>query len=76
MTILKAKDYLFNLTGHITFDYNGYSCGVDPLARDSFDMWYGDNEISVNSIDEVLNTKFFDGKSLLDIWDDVTELDF
>lgn len=76
MTILKVKDYLSNLTGHITFNYNEYSCGVDPLAQDSFDMWYGDNEISVNSIDEVLNTKFFDGKSLLDIWDNVTALDF
>ena len=76
MTISKAKDYISKLTGHIAFDYNGYSCGIDPLALDSFDMWCGDNEISVDSIDAVMNTKFFDGKPLIDIWEDVTEFDF
>lgn len=76
MTITEVKDYLPNLISHITFDYNGYSCGVDPLAVGAFDMWYGNKEITVKSIDEVLNTKFFDGESLTDIWDDVTELDY
>lgn len=76
MTLLDVKKYLADLIGHVIFDYNGYSCGVDPIALDSFDMWYGDNEITVNSVEEVMNKNFFDGKSLKDIWDDVTELDF
>ena len=76
MTISEVKKYLSDLIGHITFEYNSYSCGVDPITLNSFDMWYGDNVITVNSIDEVINNNFFDGKSLKDIFDDITELEF
>lgn len=76
MTITEAKDYLANLIGHITFCYNGYNCGIDPLAVDEFNMWYGDNEIIVNSVGKVISINFFDGKSLNEIWSDITELDF
>lgn len=76
MTISEVKKYLSDLIGHITFEYNGYSCGVDPITLNSFDMWYGDNVITVDSIDEVINNNFFDGKSLKDIFDDITELEF
>lgn len=76
MTISEVKKYLSNLIGHITFEYNGYSCGVDPITLNSFDMWYGDNVITVDSIDQVINNNFFDGKSLKDIFDDIIELEF
>ena len=76
MTISEVKKYLSDLIGHITFEYNGYSCGVDPITLNSFDMLYGDNVITVDSIDEVINNNFFDGKSLKDIFDDITELEF
>lgn len=59
--------------GHI---YNGFSCGIDPLAKDLFEVWCGDDAFSVSSVDEVLNDELFDGRSLTDIWDDVTDLDF
>ena len=32
--------------------------------------------ITVDSIDEVINNNFFDGKSLKDIFDNITELEF
>lgn len=76
MTIAEVKDYLANLTSHITFYYNGYDCGIDPLATDEFSMWYGTDELTVDSIDKVMNINFFNGKSLKDIWDDITELEF
>lgn len=76
MSVLEIRDYLSKLTGHVIFDYMGRSCGVDPLALDSFDMWYGNNEMTAKSIDEVMTAKFFNGKSLTDIWCDVTEVDF
>ena len=76
MNILEIKKYLEELNGHITFEYNGFLCGVDPLSRSSFDMWYGNNTINVTSIDEVINSNFFDGKSLKSICSDITELDF
>ena len=76
MTITDIKNYLTNLTGHITFEYNGTFCGVDPIRQDEFDMWYGDKEITAKSIEEVFETPFFDGKALDDILEDVTDLDF
>lgn len=76
MTIAEVKDYLANLTGHVIFCYNGYDCGIDPLAKDEFSMWYGTDEMTVDSIDKVMDINFFDGKSLKDIWSDITELEF
>lgn len=31
MKLSEIKTYLSNLTGHVTFEYNGYNCGVDPF---------------------------------------------
>ena len=76
MTIQELKVHLTNLVGHVTFIYNGFSCGIDPLAKDLFEVWCGDDAFSVSSVDEVLNDELFDGRSLTDIWDDVTDLDF
>lgn len=76
MTSSMIKQHLDGLIGCITFEYNGYSCGIDPLARDDFDMWYGNDEYKAYSIDEVMRVKLFDGKSLEDIVDDITDLDY
>ncbi len=76
MTITQAKKFLGNLTSHMTFDYDGHDCGVDPLSLNSFDIWCGNEEVNVSSVEEALNTKLFDGKSLIDIWDDITDLEY
>lgn len=76
MTIQELKDHLTNLVGHVTFIYTGFSCGIDPLAKNLFEVWCGDDAFSVCSVDEVLNDELFDGRSLTDIWGDVTDLDF
>ena len=76
MTDFNIEEYLDNLTSHVTFEYNGYLCGVDPLAHDNFDMLYGDVSITAHSIEEVMTTKFFGGKALSDILDDITDLEY
>lgn len=76
MTYFNIKEYLGGLTSHVMFEYNGYSCGVDPLSLDKFDMWYGDKSMTAHSIEEVMETKFFDGESLKDIWNDITDLEY
>ena len=53
MTIQELKDHLTNLVGHVTFIYNGFSCGIDPLAKNLFEVWCGDDAFSVSSVDEV-----------------------
>lgn len=76
MSITELKKYLIDLVGQVTFYYNGYSCGIDPLAADLFEVWCGDNEETIDSIDEVMDETLFDGRSLKDIWDDVTDVEF
>lgn len=76
MTISELKDRLIKLVSHITFYYNGYACGIDPLSRNLYEVWCGDDSFSVSSVDEVLNDELFDGRSLIDIWDDVTDLEY
>ena len=76
MSIYELKKHLRSLVGHVTFDYNGHSCGIDPLAKDLYALWYGDNEINLTSVDEVISLNFFYGKSLEDIWNNITNLFF
>ena len=61
MTIAQVKDYLAKLTSHITFEYNGQSCGIDPLSKNEFNMWYGSDEMTVNSRDEGMNANLLSG---------------
>jgi len=56
---------------HFTFDYNGKCCGVDPFSEDNFDMWCGNNDTTVDSIEKVMHNKFFDGMSLSEIANDI-----
>ena len=67
MTALEIKDYVGSLVSHITFTYNNKDCGVDPFKKDCFDMWCGEDTMTAKSIDEVMETPFFDGKSLNEI---------
>lgn len=76
MTLSQFKNHIDHLAGCVNFTYNDYPCGVDPMGRTKYDMWYGDNAVTVDSVEKVLNTKFFDGQSLTDIWGDVTDLDY
>ena len=65
------RDRINSICTHVLFDYNGKECGVDPFNEKHFDMWYGDNAITVTSIDDVMKQPFFDGQSLPDIADEI-----
>ena len=75
MKINELKDRIAEIVTQITFTYNGKSCGVDPMSSTEIDMWYGDDFVTVGSIEEVMNTKLFDNKSLTDIFDDIDDLE-
>lgn len=76
MTITELRNRLTNLVSHITFYYNGCACGIDPLSRNLYEVWCGDDSFSVTSVDEVLSKELFDGRALKDIWGDVTDLEY
>ena len=56
---------------HIAFDYAGEHCGVDPLAADRFDAWCGDEDGEFESVDELVESPFFKGKTLKEICDKI-----
>ena len=71
----ELKDRIAEIVTQITFTYNGKNCGVDPMSSTEFDMWCGDEFVTVGSIEEVMSTKLFDDKSLADIVDDIDDLE-
>ncbi len=71
MTLDKILEPIKTITSHVTFTYNGQFCGIDPLAGNDFDMWYGDNEYNAKSIEEVISVKLFNGKNLQQIAGDI-----
>ena len=75
MTSDNLKNQIGLLISHVLFNYNGKLCGVDPIDRHHFDMWYGDKIFSAKSIDEVMATPFFDGKSLNEICNDIIDIE-
>lgn len=76
MSINDFKNKVNSLFSYIGFEYNGLNCGIDPLNTNHFDMWYGDDYHKAGSIDEVMEYPLFNGKSLKEIYDDITNIDY
>ena len=76
LTILQLEEHMEQLVSHVTFDYNGKSCGIDPISRDQYELWYGENCATATSLEKLMNTKVFDGLSIVDIWDKATDVDW
>lgn len=74
MTITELREYIDSLVSHITFTFNGRDCGAAPITKNKrYDMWYGDKFHIAKTVDEVMNIKFFDGKSLREIIADIED---
>lgn len=75
MSANELRDFIVSLCSHVTFDFHGKSCGVDPLAPDQIDLWCGDDTLTAASVSEAMNTPFFDGKSLNEIADKIENVE-
>ncbi len=76
MKLKQFKNHLEHLTGAILFDYRGHSCGVDPISKNHYDVWCGDDVEIAKSIDDVLKIDIFEGKPLIDIFDECVDFDY
>lgn len=65
--------YLEGIVSDILFEYQGKDCGVDPLSRTEYDVWYGEKAETMTSVEDVFQKPFFDGKSLTDIFPEIAE---
>ena len=72
MNSKQLKKRINSMVSHLTFEYQGKSCGVDPLSLNHFDIWCADEFATLDSIEKVMNTPFFDGKPLKDIAQNIT----
>lgn len=64
--------YLRKINAQLEFEYNGSNCLIIHHPE-TFCMNYFDEIIFPSSVDEVMTTKFFDGKSLEDIFDEIVD---
>lgn len=67
MDAQKLKKIIDGFTSAVTFIYKGWQCGVDPLSRTEYGVWYGDIVVTVDSLDKVMDCDKFDGKPLKEI---------
>ena len=67
MTIQQVRDRLNEIVTCFEFEYKGKSGGVDPFNKHQFDIFYGDELETVDSIDKVMETPFIDGKRIEDV---------
>ena len=76
MTADTLRQYVVGLTSHVTFWYRGQQCGIDPISKDQYDLWCGDNTITVTSIDAVMNAPVFLGATLRDIAAEIVDIEY
>lgn len=84
IAILSTKimsEIINNLTetyGCATFIYKGKKCGVEPETVDDklkYYVWFGDDDIYYDSIEDLKKDKFFDGLTILEV-EPLVEVDF
>ncbi len=68
-TVKELYEFIDSHASHVMFEYNGRSCGIDPLSDDDIDMWYGDRSEKFTSIEDAFDSPFFDGKTISQIFD-------
>lgn len=68
--------YLETLNGQITFRYCGKNCGIDPISHTEYNMWYGEDCYTAGSVREAVCLRFFCGKSLKEILNQIRILEF
>ena len=76
MNITSFRKRVESFISYIGFRYNGVDCGIDPFNANHFDMWYGDEYYKAESIDAVMNYPLFSGKSITEIFDNISDLEY
>lgn len=70
------KSRLLEFSNLMSFEYDGLYCDIDPFNENNFHVTCDGKEYDMKSINEVLNSPIFDGKSLIEICDIIKILDW
>lgn len=74
MTIQKLKNIIADCCNDVLFTYNGKKSGVTSEVHDSiptFQVWHGSETKEYDNVDDVVNDKFYSGKSIKDLLPDI-----
>lgn len=71
MTPKQLREEILSLMYDIQFEYKGVNGLIMPYSENDFVLCYGDDDKEYTNIDDVMSDKFFDGKSLNDISQEV-----
>lgn len=78
MNIEQLKAKILDDGSGFTFTYNGKPCGMEPDSMNRktyYSAWYGDKNKDFNNLNDLMSDKFFGGKSMAQLINDI-ELDF
>lgn len=67
----KMYDWISSLTDDIAFTYKGKHCLIMPYSAHKILLSYGDQDRTYRDIDTLMVDKFFEGKALVDILDQI-----
>lgn len=75
MTLKYLREAVMENANDFYFDYNGVNCGVEINGTlETFDLLYGDEIKTVTGgFEAAIREPFFDGKSVLDLFDAVSD---
>ena len=70
MSESELKDIIADCCNDGIFAYNGKKSGVTSEVKDhvpTFQAWHGSEVKEYNNVDDVMNDKFYSGKSIIDL---------
>lgn len=76
MKLKELKDIIVECCNDVFFIYNGKNSGITSEVKNhipTFQVWHGDSTKEYGNIDDVMNDKFYSGKSINEL---LTEIDF
>lgn len=68
MTRQEIMDYLYT---DRDFIYNGFISSVCPFSDTDISLAYNGQSWDFDNIEDAVDAKVFDGKSIIDIWDEI-----
>lgn len=74
MSLKKLIDILNDCCNDIAFSFGGKQSGVMPEVanhKKTYHVWYGEKTKDYLSVDELVNDRFFDGKSIKEIFNEL-----
>ena len=74
MTKQELKNIISDCCNDVVFTYNGKKSGITSEVHNSiptFQVWHGNETKEYDNVDDVVSDKFYSGKSINDLMNDV-----